>query len=129
MGNIEHLVRWCIEHWKSWGVTTLIASPVGAATWILARQKEWKEARKTKAENSVDLRVIRALENRGLWGGVRGMTGGGDPAVRSAELAEKLSLNHDVVVESLERLETKGRVRNAGGSLDDPSPYWHILRR
>lgn len=129
MGRIEHLVRWCIEHWKKWGVTTLIASTVGAATWILARRREWKEGREAKAEKSVDSQVIRALEDRGLWGGTRAMTGAGDPAVRSAELAEKLRLDRDVIVESLERLEAKGRVRNAGGTLDDPSPSWHILRR
>ena len=129
MGRIEHLLRWCIDHWRNWGITTLIASAAAAVTWILARRREWKEAHQVKAEKSVDSRVIRALEDRGLWDGIRPMTGAGDPAVRSAELAEKLSLDYDVVIESLERLETNGRVRNAGGTLDDPAPYWHVLRR
>jgi hypothetical protein len=129
MRRLEHLLRWCIEHWKNWGVTTLIASAAVAGTWILARRREWTEARKVKAQKTVDSRVIRALEDRGLWTGIRGITGGGDPLVRSRELAEKLSLDCEVVIESLDRLETRGRVRNAGGTLDDPAPHWHVLRR
>ena len=128
MGRLEHLLRWCIEHWKNWGVTTLIASAAVAGTWILARRRESTQARKVKAQKTVDSRVIRALEDRGLWTGIRGITGGGDPLVRSRELAEKLSLDCEVVMESLDGLETRGRVRNAGGTLDDPAPYWHVLR-
>lgn len=129
MGRIEHLLRWCIEHWKNWGITTVVASAAATGTWMLSRRREWQEARKAKAEKRVDSRLVRALEDRTLWAGIRGMTGGGDPLVRSAELAEKLSLDYEVVLESLERLEAKGRVRNAGGTLDDPAPYWHVLCR
>lgn len=99
------------------------------ARGFLRGEGKWTESRKAKAEKTVDSRVIRALEDRSLWTGIRGMTGGGDPIVQSRELAEKLTLDYGVVIESLERLETKGRVRNAGGTLDDPAPYWHVLRR
>src|SRR2546425_5786522 len=129
MDRFGNLLRWCIDHWKSWGIPTMVGSVVATGTWLLARRKEWNEARRAKAERAVDAQVIRTLQNRDLWDSRRGMTGAGDPLVRSAELAEALSLDCDTVIDSLERLEARGRVRNAGGTLDNPAPYWHILHR
>lgn len=69
-----------------------------------------------KADGLVDSRVLQALESGDL--------------IRSAELAETLSLDHEAVADSLERLEARGRVRNAGGeTLDNPAPYWHVVYR
>jgi len=125
----ESLFRWCIDHWKSWGIPTIFGSIAAAGTWVLARRREWKEARRAKADSAIDSQVFRALQNRDLWGAQRPTTGAGDRLVRSAEIAEALSLDWDVVADSLERLEAKGRVRNAGGTLDNPAPYWFALHR
>jgi len=129
MERFGNLLRWCIDHWRSWGITAIVGSAVTACTWFLARRKEWKEARRAKAESALDSKVIRALQNRDLWGPPRGWTGAGDPLVRSAEMAEALSLDCDAVIDSLERLEARGRVRNAGGTLNNPATCWHILHR
>jgi hypothetical protein len=129
MERFEHFLRWCIDHWKAWGIPTIVTSVVGAGTWLLARRKEWNETRRANAEKELDSKVFKALQNRDLWNSRRGMTGAGDPLVRSAELAQTLRLDCDTVNDSLERLEARGRVRNAGGTLDNSAPYWHILHR
>lgn len=131
---MEHLVsvlRWFLDHWKNWGIPTVafVGSVVGAATWLRARWKEREEARRAKAESAVDSRVIQALQNRNLWSSHRGFTGAGDLLVRSAELAEALELDCDAVTDSLKRLEAQGRVRNAGGTMNNPAPNWQILHR
>ena len=120
-------MRWCIDHWKSWGITALVGSAAAAGTWFLARRNEWKEARRAKSDSAVDSEVIRALQNRDLWTGQRVRTGAGDPLLRSAKIAEALSLDCDAVADSLERLEARGRVGKENGTLDNPAPYWFIL--
>jgi len=118
-----NLLRWCIEHWKLWGLPTItVSSVIAAGGWILAVRKRRREAQ-------LDVKVIRAMEDRSLWRSSRPMTGAGVIAMRSAEIAEVLSADCDAVADSLERLESRGRVRNAGGTLDNPAPYWHVLRR
>lgn len=77
----------------------------------------------------IDGRVLEALGDRALWTGARPMTGAGEPAVRSSEIAQLLSLDTETIADSLERLESKGRVKNAGGTMDNPAPYWFIVRR
>ena len=49
--------------------------------------------------------------------------------MKTAEMAKYLKLERDAVVESLERLEMRGRVKRAAGSLNDPAPWWFILPR
>ena len=129
MERFENLLRWCIDHWRTWGIPAIVGSAATAGTWLLARRKEWNEARRAKADRAVDSQIIGALQNRDLWGPPRPMTGAGDPLVRSAEIASVLSLDCDAVTDGLERLEARGRVRNAGGTLDNPASYWHILHR
>jgi len=129
MERFEYLLRWCIQHWKTWGIPAIVTSVVGAATWLIARRKEWNEKRHANAERELDSKVLRALQNRDLWDSRRGMTGSGDALVRSEELAQALSLDCDTVSDSLERLEARGKVRNAGGTLNNPAPYWHFLHR
>jgi hypothetical protein len=79
--------------------------------------------------SATDTRVMEALENRSIWDGSRPMTGGGDVAVKADELAVFLALPDDAVHASLDRLEAKGRVVNAGGNLSDPRSRWHTTRR
>ena len=57
------------------------------------------------------------------------MTGAGDRLLRVNEIAEILSLGEDVVADSLERLEAERKAKQHGGTLDNPAPYWSILRR
>lgn len=77
----------------------------------------------------IDRRVLETLGDRTLWTGARPMTGAGEPAVRSSEIAQLLSLDTEIIADSLGRLESKGRAKNAGGTLDNPAPYWFIIRR
>jgi hypothetical protein len=125
----EKFSGWGIERWQSWGVPTVVASITASVTWFLARRSEWKEARRAKADSALDSQVFRALQNRDLWGASRPVIGAGDRLVRSAEIADALSLECDAVADSLERLESKGRVKNVGGTNDDPSPLWFALHR
>lgn len=128
MEHIQNLLHWFFDHWGS--ITAVVGSVAAMVTWFLARRKEWKEKRRAKTDATVDSQVIHALQDRAKWGGSsRGMTGAGDPLVRSAEIAEAFSLDCDAVSDSLERLEARGRVRNAGGTSDNPAPYWHIVHR
>lgn len=129
MEGFGNLLRWLIEHWKSWGIPTKVGSTLATVASLLVLWKKWKDWRQAKADSRVDARVIRALQDRNLWPRPRPFTGAGDLLVRSAEIAKTLSLDCDVVIESLERLEARARVRNAGGTLDNPAPYWHILHR
>lgn len=129
MERFGHLLRWCIEHWNSWGIPAKVASTLAAVTSVLVLWKKCKAGRQAKAHKKVDARVILALQDHELWSHPRPFTGAGDPGVRSAEIAEALSLDTDVVIESLERLAARGRVRNAGGTLSNPAPYWFILHR
>ncbi len=128
MECLTAFVQWFGEHWK--GLLTAAGGVAGRAQGCKKLIKEWKEARQTKLNRYNDARVFESLSNRDLWIKTgRPMTGGGDPLVRSIEIAEALSLKHDVVTDSLERLEARGKVRNAGGTLDNPAPYWHVLHR
>jgi hypothetical protein len=129
MQRFGNFFRWFTDHWMRWGIPTIVASAPTAGTWILARRREWKEARRAKTDRAVDSRVLGALQDRNLWRPPRPWTGAGDMLVRSAEIAEALSLDCDIVIDSLERLEARGRVRNAGGTLDNPAPYWHVVHR
>jgi hypothetical protein len=76
MERFGNPLRWFIDRWKRWGVPTIVGSALTADTWILARRKEWKEARRAKADSAVDSRVIGDLQNRNLWGPPRPWTGG-----------------------------------------------------
>lgn len=79
---------------------------------------------------ATDARIYQALgQGISLWGKDGPFTGAGDRAVRTEEIAAKLALAEDVVADSLERLEAKGRVTREDGTLDNPAPYWLIRRR
>jgi hypothetical protein len=129
MENLENFLRWFLGP-TEWLIKAVI---VGAITfgvaWLLARQKERKKEKRATDDRAVDSQIVRSLESWDLWRGPRGTTGGGDPLVRSAEIADALSLNRDAVEDSLQRLEATRRVRNSGGTLDNPAPFWHVLRR
>ena len=130
MERFGHILRWCIEHSKSWGIPTIVGTVAATGTWFLARRKEWKEARQAKADSVVDSKILQTLQDRKLWCGPRRvMTGAGDPGVRSTEIAEAFSLDREVVIDSLRRLEVRGRVRSGDGNLDNPAPYWYIVQR
>jgi hypothetical protein len=129
MESFGHVLRWCIDHWKSWGVPTVVASAAAAILWLLARRKEWRNWRQSKNTDEVDSKVIQTLQNIDLWRSTPRPFAGADLLVRPSELAEALSLDRSDVVDSLERLERRGQARNAGGTGDNLEPYWHIVRR
>jgi len=111
-----------------WIVPGGIGAVVGSAAtemfrWFYPSHKDWRAVRQAKAEKAIDKLVMQALEDRSLWKGPRPMTGGGDYAVRAEELAEVLTITEEDSADCLERLENRGRVRNAGGG------QWHSTRR
>lgn len=137
---------WVIEHWRTWGISALFAAFVGylkifydlrkarsdALASEIARQKAQRALAAEKiatANKAIDDKIYDALgRGTAMWGqGV--ITGGGDRGVRSAEIADRLSIDVNAVVESLERLEAKRRVSNQGGTMDNPAPYWVICRK
>jgi hypothetical protein len=129
MGIVGSLWHWCIDHWKSWGITGIAVGIGGGITWLLGTRKQLKETWGAKSEKAIDSRVMKALEDTALWPGPRPMTGGGDVAVRADELARALSFKDETIFDSLERLEARGRVVNIGGSLADSTSRWHTTRR
>jgi hypothetical protein len=129
MESIRHLLHWFVEQWNKWGVTAIVAGAASAVTWTIAQHKEWKESRRIKREKKNDTRVRQAMENPNLWPQLRPLTGAGVPLIRAAELANHLNLNLEVVGDSLERLEGKGRVVRTQGTLDNPANYWHVMFR
>jgi predicted transcriptional regulator len=58
----------------------------------------------------LDSRVFETLVSH-KGSGNRSFTGGGEIGVRASEIADVLGLGRDLVADSLERLETRGRVR------------------
>ena len=128
MRDIWH---WVDEHWKSWGIYAVILGVSNSLTWLLARRKdwnEWKALRQAKADKKIDARVFGALEDSTLWQQNR-IAVSGYPLVWPQEIAEHLSLDKDVVYDSLERLQARGKVRKTDGNMENPAPRWHVIRR
>lgn len=103
-----------VRHWKELGIPSAIAT----MGWVYARYRAHRQKR-------LDTRVFEALGNH-AWSLNRPFTGGGETCVRASEIAELFRLPVDNVADSLERLESKGRVRRTEG---DVPPYWFIIRR
>jgi hypothetical protein len=138
---------WIVQHWQLWGIPSIAVAALGALKRIYDLRKARADAltaetvrkreqialqeiqRNSQQEHSiVDARIIEALANGASWG--KGpITGAGDRLLRVNEIAQALSLREDVVADSLERLETERKVKQHGGNLDNPAPYWSILRR
>ena len=118
--NLRIILDWCFNHWA---VVTSVLAGVAALFRICFA---WLKKRR---ETKLDRRVHEALQNPHLERSSKGFTGAGDPLTRSEEIAESLSVSQDKVVDSLERLEMMGKARNAGGTLDNPSPCWHVLHQ
>jgi hypothetical protein len=129
MERFWDVLRWCVDHWKSWGIPAKVVSTVTVGTFFLALLKKLKDWRQAKVVKRIDARVILALQDQGIWSQPRPFTGAGVLGVRSAEIAKALSLDNDVVIESLERLEAQGKIRRGEGTLNNPAPPWFIRPR
>jgi hypothetical protein len=132
MELLEKLFGWCVDHWKtitavSVSIVAIVSTAVAGGTRLHSWLRGWQEAQRGKKNKELDSKVFQALQDPDLPRSSRGMTGAGDPLTRSADIAEALSLDQEDIVDSLGRLEARGRVRNAGGTSDNPSPCWHIL--
>lgn len=88
-----------------------------------------REIAEGEAARKADSDVLEALSDPNLWTGPLPITGSGDVGVRADELAEHLSRDLYEIDLSLERLEDRGRVRDAGGNLADSTSRWTIVRR
>lgn len=128
---MTNLLHWMAAQWAGLGIGGGVGVILGKAfDWWLPSRKELREERKVKLERKIDASVFQVPSTgQGVLKGARPMTGSGSPAIRTDEIAGILKLDHDVVADSLDRLESKGKARCAGGTTDNPSPYWHILYR
>ena len=108
-----------VRYWKELGIS--VPTAIGALVWIHGKYKAQRQKR-------LDSKVLEALGNH-VWSRNRPVSGGGETFVRASEIAELLGLGRDVVAESLERLQTQGKVKMSDGTLADPTPYWFIIRR
>ena len=126
MANLWH---WIALNWGPLGIGTCIGGAFSLFVWFIPNRKEWKVERQEKAEKRLDSKVLNALADQSLWKGPRPMTGAGILAVRSAEIAQHLKMDNNLVADSLERLADQGRASNQGGTLDNPSPYWLFVPR
>lgn len=85
----------------------------GAFKWFFPSFKEVKEARQAKQEKKLDTEILKFLS---------------DHQIRKADqIAEAIDKKRDDVIEGLDRLEMRGRVRSDHGTFDDPGKiYWSI---
>jgi hypothetical protein len=111
-----------VSHWSVWTISGafgfvggLIAS---AFRWRWPSWKEWTAERKTKRDKDIDLMIMVHLDS------LKPNTGS-----VTERIAEALSLDRDVVIESLDRLETKERIRNGGRTVDGSHTVWYSLHR
>lgn len=81
--------------------------------WFYPSRKEWRAGRQEKAERKMDADVLRALA-----GGV---------ILTSAWIADGIKAEREQVIESLDRLEHKGRVQSDSGTMDNPARVYWIL--
>ena len=127
MTNLWHSF---VAHWAIPLVSWVFGTFVGATfRWFYPSRKEWKAERRQKTERELDSKALGAIANQSLWKGPRPMTGAGIFAVRTWEIANYLGLDRETAADSLGRLEEAGKVKNDGGTLDDPTPYWHFVVR
>jgi len=84
-------------------------------TWFYPSRKDWKAEQQEKAERKIDADVLRVLS-----GGV---------ILTSARIAELIGADRERVMDSLDRLEPKGRVQSDSGTMDNPARVYWILER
>lgn len=107
---------------------------VSACGGIATLAAGWKPLRafwkwcQLKHGRTVDHRIIHALANQ-VSRGNGPFTGAGDRLVRAGQIAQILSLQQDVVADSLERSEKQNKVKQHSGTSDNPAPYWSFVRR
>ena len=81
-------------------------------------------------EQSIDTKVLEALENKEIW---KDLTTSGTAAtgyfvVRRSELEKHLNLGRQEIARSLNRLESAGKLCNDGVSIDKPDdPQYYRL--
>ena len=93
-----------------------------------------KQAERTKLEpaeagpeQALDDKILEFLEI-GVVPGNSPFTGAGNRLFRANEIADALSVPKAATVNRLMHLETQGMVRRHDGTLDNPAPYWSIVR-
>ncbi|HEV2194012.1 MAG TPA: hypothetical protein VGR55_00380 [Candidatus Acidoferrum sp.] len=91
------------------------------------RALEELESAEARPEQALDDRILEFLEN-GVVPGNRPFTGAGNRLFRANEIADALSVPKSATANRLVHLETQGRVRRHDGTLDNPAPYWSIVR-
>ena len=123
MANLWHLfvANWAIPL-ASWVFGTFVGATF---RWFYPSRKEWKEQRRLKAEQKIDERVIDAMKGDSS----QTFPVGRSPRFQASDVAKVLDLEVDVVFDSLERLERKGRVHRGGHAIPGIPPSWTLNSR
>lgn len=82
--------------------------------WFYPNRKEWRAERQAKAEKSNDTKIISAMSNGWSW--------------TAEQLAATCHIKLDVVDESIDRLEAKGRIKKIPATLS-PVTSWFLVPR
>ena len=112
MANFWH---WVAVNWGPLGIGACIGGVFSIFVWFKPNYKELKIERQEKAEKKLDAKVLRILGDNQIW--------------KSARIAEVLSVDRENVIESLDRLEMRERVRSDSGTMDDPDRIYWILHK
>jgi len=104
----------------------------GAFKWFYPSRKEREERRKLKNEEAIDSKLLEAMRTGVQTAAERGGLGSapGYQLFQAEAIARVLKLDPDTVVDSLRRLEAKGRVETVGSRIaGGPPPYWRLRPR
>jgi hypothetical protein len=117
MGSVWH---WVVTQWSTAVISSLFgfgAGLIGAAfRWRWPSYKELREERQAKRDKETDMRVLAYLDGIGSSIAVAG------------QIAEAAGLGIETVNGSLDRLEGRGRVVNAGRTMDTDTGWFSLHR-
>lgn len=92
----------------------------GTFKWFFPSFKDVREGRQTRVEAKIDAKVLTMMKS---------IFDQGSMLYGSHEIAGMMSMDAEKVADSLERLESRGRMRRFAGTNDDPSPSWDYIPR
>jgi hypothetical protein len=131
MTNVLH---WLASHWENWTLSSafgfLGGLLAGAFKWLYPSRKDLREQRKTKKEEAIDLKILEGMRSGTELVVKNGQGAPGHQLFQAEFIARNLKIDLDEVVDSLGRLEAKGRVETIGSRIaGGAAPHWRLKPR